>query len=207
MAETMSPSRTTAGQIGKLQEMFGAGLRKAEELPSDAVQQAMEKQGDALVSDLVKVVRKYVEMFINMFVRVVQVNRSRDPHEAIRATGRREYLNDEVVTSMPRGKDERAEVVFFKPDLSKRNGYVSDDSLEKEYELRGLISADPYSLSAVNEDDQAFADEHPNAVHWKDSSGRGGYAAFYRWCGERSVHVGRLGNDWVDNWWFAGVRK
>lgn len=207
MAKTMSPSEVTAvtaGQIGKLQEMFGAGIRKAK-FPSDAVQQAMEKQGDALVSDLVRAVRKRVEMFVNIAVRVVCVNRNRKPQEAIRATGRCEYLDDQVVSAMPCGEGEIAEVVFFKPDLSEKNGHISDDDLEREYESRGLIPIDPYSLSAVNEDDPAFADDHPNAIHWKDS-GRWCYAAFDRWCGERSVRVSRS-NDWGGRWWFAGARK
>jgi hypothetical protein len=89
----------------------------------------------------------------------------------------------------------------------KLNRYVSDADLDKEYELRGLKPADPYSLAAVNEDDPAFADDHPNGTHWKDGDGNWCYAVFRRWFDERDVFVSRDGNGWDDGWWFAGLRK
>ena len=97
--------------------------------------------------------------------------------------------------------------MFFKPDLSQHNDFISDDDLEKEFELRGLKPADPVSVAAVNEADPAFADEKPHGTHWKDAKGNWYYAAFFRWNGKRRVDVDRSGNDWDDRWWFAGVRK
>jgi len=82
---------------------------------------------------------------------------------------------------------------------------VNDADLDKEYASRGLIPADPFSLATVNEADPAFADEHPNATHWKDVNGKLCYAAFSRWFGERGVLVYRFGGGWRDRWWFAGL--
>jgi hypothetical protein len=104
---------------------------------------------------------------------------------------------------MPKGEGEEVEVVFFR--LSR---WVSDTDLDKEYGLRDLKPADPYSLSAVNEADPDFTDEHPNGTHWQDANGNWCFAAFIRWDGdERSVNVDRDGNDWNGSWWFAGLRK
>lgn len=97
-----------------------------------------------------------------LIIRKVKVDRSRTPQEALDATGRWvQYIDHEVADAMPKGDGEEAEVIFFKPDLSERNGVISDYDLEKEYELRGLKPADPYSVAAVNEADHAFADKMP----------------------------------------------
>lgn len=192
----------TAGQIGKIQDLLGAGLRKAG-LQSEPTQLVIEHQGDVLVAQLVAVVRSLVEVVSNLVVRKVSVNRTRTPQEVLKATGRRQYVTDAVVKTMPQGEGEEAEVVFF-----KLGRYVNDADLEKEYELRGLKPVDPYSLAAVNEADPAFADEKPNATHWKDSSGKWCYAAFNHWYGhERYVSFNRHEVDWHDHWWFAGLRK
>lgn len=207
MAETMTPSEIaviTAGQIAKINENLAAALRKSG-FPKDSVQQILETQGDTIVGEMVVVLRKRVEAISGIIVRRVAVNRVRTPQEAIGATGRNQYVTDSVVGTMPRGDGEEAEVHFF--NLGR---YVNDLELDKEYELRGLKPADPYSLAAVNEDDSAFADEHPNGTHWKDANGKWCYAAFSRWRDERRVlvaHVRRYDRDWYDDWWFAGLRK
>ena len=143
----------------------------------------------------------------DMIVRRVKVNRARSPQEAIEATGRAQCLDYKVVKAMPRGEGDEVEVVFFKPDLSSHNGFVSDDELEKEFELRGLKPADPISVAAVNEADPAFADKKSHSTHWKDAKGNWCYATFIRSGGEREVNVSRDGGGWGDFWWFAGVRK
>ena len=203
MAETMTPSESmTSGQIGKIQELLGAGLRKAD-LPGDATQEVLENQGHQLVGELVAVVRKFVEAVCSLICRIVTVNRVQEPRQALEATGRVLYVDDDVVKTMPRGKGEKAKVFFFKVGR-----YVSDDQLEEECASRGLVPTDPYSLAKVNEDDPAFADSHPNGTHWKDSSGKWCYAAFRQWHdGKRSVYVDRRGSGWDGYWWFAGSRE
>ena len=203
MTDVMIPSDETisAGQVGKIQEDLGAALRKSG-LPREPVQQVIENQSAALNAELVAVVRKYVEMVSNIIVRRVPVNILRTPQQALDATGHKQYTNNDVVAAMPKGAGGEVEVHFFKLDR-----YISDNDLEGEYASRGLKPADPCSLAAVNEADPAFADEHPNGTHWKDAKGKWCFAAFGRWGGERELSVDRYDNDWLDYWWFAGVRK
>ena len=202
MAKTMSPSETiTAGQIGKIQEILGAALRKSN-LQSNPTQQVLETQGDVLATELVVVILKRVEAVSNIIIRCVSVNRDHSPQGILDATSRKQYTNSDVVAAMPKGKGGKAEVVFF-----KLGHYVSDNDLEKEYELRGLKPADSYSIAAINEVDPTFADEHPNTTHWKDTNGNWCYIGFRRWNDRRYVYVYRRAYNWYDSWWFAGLRK
>lgn len=196
--ETMTPS-----QIGKVQEIVGAACRKAG-FPSAPVQQVLEHQGAQLTAEILAVLRKFVEAVSNLIVRVVTgVNRTLTPQQMLDATGRNQYTNREVLQAMPRGEGDEKEIVFFQ--VGKE---ISDDDLEKEFELRGLKPAHPYSLAEVNQDDPAFADSRPNCTHWKDENGKWCYIAFNRWgVGARDVDVHRNDNGWYDDWWFAGVRK
>lgn len=139
----------------------------------------------------------------NLIVRRATVDRSRRPQEVLDATGREQYTDPDVVAAMSGGGTgvEEVEVHFFKLG---RN--VNDAELDKEYELRGLKPADPYSLAVVNEA-PALGDNHPNATHWKDAGGNWCYAAFDRWVYGRGVDVGRGAGGWDGRWWFAGLRK
>ena len=202
--ENVTPSiePVTEGQIGKFNQNVTARLLKHKaEIPSNLFQQIL---GDTtLIDEVHAAIRKRIDAMSNMITRVVSVNRKRYAQQALDATGRKQYVNSDVVIAMPSGEGEEAEVIFFK--LGK---YVSDANLDKEYDLRGLKPADPYSLAAVNEADPAFADEHPNCTHWKDAKGKWCFAAFDHWDGgRRSVDVSRDGGGWNDYWWFAGVRK
>lgn len=133
-----------------------------------------------------------MEAFSNLIVRKVPVNRNRSRQEALDATNRAQYTNRKVVDTMPEAEGDEAEVVFFKPDLRSRLGFISDDDLKKEFELRGLRPADPVSLAAVNEADPAFADDKFLGTYWKDAQGIWCYATFGRWTArERSVCVCR----------------
>ena len=202
MAKTMTPSAVmTDGQIDKAVEVYRAMLKKhRSELGSKEVQQILSR--DDYVGEQVGVLRRCVEAVSDLIIRSVDVNRNRTPQEALAATGRVQYVDNDVVNSMPRGKGNTKKVVFF-----KESRFISDDDLEKKYELRGLVPVDPYSLAAVNEKDPAFADTHPNVTHWKDSNGKWCYAAFNLWDGKRNVNVHRNGHDWYGSWWFAGVSK
>lgn len=181
--------------------MFADALVKSG-LPSEPTQQVLASQGSTLADEFVALIRKRVESMSIIIVRRVKVDRTRTPQAMLDATGRNKYVTDSVVKTMPKGDGDEADVHFFKLDR-----YVSDADLDKEYELRGLIPADPYSEGAVNEADPAFADDHPNATHWKDDDDQWCYTAFYRWDGgERCVCVFRRGSGWHNCWWYAGVR-
>ena len=211
MTKIMTPSKmTTAGQIDKAVANYRALLEKhSRDFNTEAVQTVLgqtELAGEqfAVFRQRVKVVSNLI---VNLIVRKVPVNRSRSSQEALDATTRAQYTDRKVVDAMPKGEGDEAEIVFFKPDLSERNGFISDDHLEKEFDLRDLKPADPISVAAVNEADPTFADQIPHGTHWKNANGCWCYAAFIRWDGERKVRVSRVDNGWLGHWWFAGVRK
>ncbi len=207
MAKTTTASRPmTNGQIENAVAKLRDALRKHRtEFGSEPVQLVLGVEN--LGMELLAPFRKRVEAVSNLIVRRVTVNRTRTPQSMLDATGRKQHTNQDVVDAMPRGEGEKAEVYFFKPDLTERGGWISDADLEEEFESRGFAPADPYTLGAVNEVDPAFTDSHPNGTHWKDAQGRWCFAAFGRWYDEPSVSVHRSDDDWDGRWWFAGVRK
>ena len=149
--------------------------------------------------------------------------------EALVATGREVYVTNEVVTYMPAHKDgaeprklyvpgqitspdeedlEKVEIFFFNLDPDEFGPEISDEDLDTQYAMRGLEACDPYTLTAANQADPAFADEYPNATHWKDSKGLWCFALFG--CLSRAgrhVRVRQDSRSWGTYWWFAGVRK
>lgn len=201
--KAITPSKPiTEGEIGKICELIAAKLRKSN-LLSEFVQAVLKtRRGGELADNLVADLRRMVDAISDLITRCVTVNRSQTPQAALAATGRKQYTNDEVVANMPRGEGDEVEVVFF-----KLGRWINDDELEKEYEIRGLVPSDPYSLAAVNEDDPDFANKRPNGTHWKDSSGKWCFIAFNRWGDGRYVFVDRIDNKWPGYWWFAGRRK
>lgn len=206
MTQIMTAAEMTDGQIENAVSKLRDAMRKhRSEITSDVAQHVLgvENLGMMMFTPF----RQRALAVSNLIVRKAKVNRSRSEQEALEATGRAQCTDRKVVDAMPKGEGDEVEVVFFKPDLSERNGYISDDDLEKEFELRGLKPADPISVAAVNEADPAFADEKPHGTHWKDAKGNWCYAAFRRWFDERKVCVDRDDDDWHDFWWFASVRK
>ena len=206
MTQIMTATEMTDGQIENAVNKLRDAMRKhRSEITSDVAQQVLgvENLGMMMFTPF----RERAEAVSNLIVRKAKVNRSRSPQEALEATKRAQYTDRKVVDAMPKGEGDEAEVVFFKPDLSQRNGFISDDDLEKEFELRGLKPADPISVAAVNEADPAFADEKPHGTHWKDARGNWCCVEFGCWLDGREVFVGRHCVDWSGIWWFAGVHK
>lgn len=193
-------------QIEELVDKFRKELLEHRgEITYNTAQKVIEVEGIGLKMFLP--LRERAEALSNLIVRKVKVDRSRSPQDAINATGRAGLINSQVVNAMPTAEADEVEVVFFKVDMVGRNGYISDDDLEKEFELRGLKPADPFSVAAVNEADPAFADEKPNGTHWKDNEGDWCYATFCRWRDKRLVNVGRRDDHWDGGWYFAAIRK
>lgn len=205
MANTMTPSQEskemTERQIDKAVANYRAMLVKyAPEMDSQAVQAVLGQP--ELADEQLTVFRRRVEAISKMVVRRVKVvNRSRTPQKSVHATKRAEYLNDEVVNSMPRGKQEEVEVCFFL--LEK---FTSAADVQQALADRGL-EPDPYALAAVNEEDPSFADNHPNGTQWVDSDGNHCYLAFGGFGGGRLVDCFRNEVGWDGYWWIGGVRK
>lgn len=139
----------------------------------------------------------------SLILRVGAVNRSQEPRKMLEDTGYIIFGNKYVVESMPKGCGEEVEVVFF-----KLGRYISDDILEKEYELLSLKPCDPYSLIAVNRADHSFVHRLPNGTHWKDAKGRWCCAKLHVRSDEPYIRVELCRHrDWYPLWSFAGIRK
>jgi hypothetical protein len=119
--------------------------------------------------------------------------------ELIKSKGFTPYINEDVLKTAP--KQIKGKIEFFKLDR-----YISNEDLEKEYESRGLVPADPYSMLSI---DLSILDEKRYvATHWKDKDGKWCFASFRRWSDDgRYVNVDQYAYDWLDYWWFGGVRK
>jgi len=143
----------------------------------------------------------------NFITRIVIVDRTRTPKEALRATGcaiQAAYADDSLVENMStcgNGIENDVKVIFFR--LGRK---ISDKDLAVEYEKRGL-KPDPFAVVAVNEADPAFTREHPNSTFWKDLNGACLSVCFGSYGLVRRVFVNRDKNEWDENWWFGGVPK
>jgi len=202
--KTMTPSAEsramTDGQIAKAVSNYRALLEKhAGEFDSRTAQIVLGQP--ELANEMLSVFRRRAEAISEMIVRRVTVVRNRNPQEAISATNRTEYLNNEVVDDMPRCEGEEVEVYFF--PLKK---YTSVADVQRMMEECGL-KPDPYAVDAVNEQDPIFADKHPNFTQWVDKNGNHCYLAFSRWDGKRDVDCSRSESGWDGDWFVCGVRK
>lgn len=199
MANPLTPS-----QIDKLLDLFRAALRKLNPF-SDEAQDLIEHHWDDVKAEVstavVDALNRVLVRTRNTIIRTVKVVRTSSPKEMLDATKRVQYTDKSVVEGIPKGEGEDVTVEFFK--LGK---YVSDETLDLEYQKRGL-TPDPYAQAAVNEADPAFAEEYPNGTYWKDEDGNWCFIAFGRHGGGRCVDVGRNDDGWGDYWWFGGVRK
>lgn len=165
------------------------------------VMQAFIEHRDPWAKSTPAVNDKFKEMIAagTMIVhRGVVVNRNRTPQEAIAATGRKQYVDDKAVASMPRGQGEVVDLYYV-----KANRFLSDDNLEKWMEELGL-TFDPRAQAADNEANPTFADDYPNGAQWKNSKGEWCFSAFNRWDDERLVDIYRHGFGWNGSWWFPG---
>lgn len=199
----MTPSETiSVAQISTIKVLIGAALQKSE-LPKEPTKQVIETQGAELTEAFVAELRRRVEAISNMIVRrVIGINRTQTPQEALDATGRRQYTTQLVVDAMSRGTGDNVELMFFELDYDPW-----PVELECEYELRGL-KADPFALAKYMEDNPAFADDRPVACQWDlDEKGETSFAYFHRWANVREVRVDRDACRWVRIYRFAGVRK
>ncbi len=206
MAESMSPSGLAPmsdGQIGKFQELLGAGLRKAYLPRNPAVQFTLEMQGAALVGEWVATLRNRVETVSLMTTRRVRnVDRTLTPQLMLDATDRVQYTDRKVVASMPQGGFKEGDIFFFQQ--LPRN--PSSAEVAEAFEFRGL-KADPYALAKFNQDNPRFAADHPNGTQWKDAEGRTCSMTFGLKSGEYYVCVDHRCDDWPTGTWFAGVPK
>ena len=211
MTPSLIPMNTTPNQINKAVANYRALLeRYSKRFESDAVQEVLGQPD--FVGEQFGIFRRRVESASKTITRLVQANRSRTGQEAINATSRLQHAEQDVVDSMPQGCGDRVEIRFFKIDSEDR-GYLdfSDDAIDREFELRGLKPADPYSVAAVNELDPAFADYHANCTRWRHN-GCWCYAMFSSQIDRAGIRrevriVSHRYHIRGVVWWFAGIRN
>jgi hypothetical protein len=135
-------------------------------------------------------------------MRKVKVDRN---FNVTQATQRVQNIRESVLDTAPMGQGLPEEVELHYFCLGRD---VSDDDLAYEYDYRGLIP-DPQAQATDNEIDPAFADEYPNATHWKNSKGQWCSITFYRLLHDRYIGAAVHGcsSIWHGSWWFAGRPK
>jgi len=184
----------TNGQIGQISDRLATKLRESN-LPLEGVQKVLTMPGNVAIDKMIAVFREHVEAQSEIIIRRVRVKRTRTPQEALNATGRKKYLDDNVVATMPQGEGDEVDVHFVP---TKRFVPVKEvPAFLAQYDL----VPDPRAQAAVNEEDPAFADEHPNGSQW----GNNCCLAFGRWGGGRGVDCGRGDGDWGGGWFLSGV--
>ena len=136
-------------------------------------------------------------------IHVTNINRTQTPLEAIKATRRNQYLNDEVVKNIPMGIEygESVTLEVFKPGK-----YQTAKQIDEWYEKEGLVP-DPIALLKHLEDNPEAADSKSLAVQWKDNDGNYCYLTLDVWLDGRGVNVSQNSYDWNDDWSFVGLRK
>ena len=193
----------TTGQAGNMADQLTTYCRKnGSTLPKDIVQEVLKQEGGDLAKEQFELLRARVDRRASMIVRHVKIDPTLTPKQVVDATGRNQYVSDEVLATMPAsvGPDED-DVYFFKVGRS-----LTAEQLDKEYELRGLVP-NPRKQVQANADDPSFADEHWNGTQWNRDGKVSSFLAFDGWGGGRNVDGSRYGYEWDGRWWFAGVRK
>ncbi|MEO6077475.1 MAG: hypothetical protein ABIP54_01700 [Candidatus Andersenbacteria bacterium] len=203
----MTASTIIDGQIDDVVAKLRDALRKHRpEISFEAAQQVLGWEDLGMM--LLEPFRQQVEMMSSLIVRRVKVDRTRSGRQVIYDPEGVQYVNQEIVDSMPCGEGDEVDSVFFKPLKWEctRSGYVSHDDLRKAYDRRNIIP-DVYAVAKANEDNRVFTDNHPNIVYWKNTNGIWNFISFRRWRGRRRVTVRRHEGGWDDDWWFGGSRK
>jgi hypothetical protein len=134
--------------------------------------------------------------------RVENIDRSRTPYDAIKATGRVLCLNDEVVKDMPMGEGKEKEVFLIPFEKT-----LTPEGLEQEVDKIGVELADPNTVCALNEQYPELADTYPNATQWRNKNGKACCAIFHDWACEREVTVFQNYAEWSDSLFVVCILK
>ena len=209
MDETMTPSqkRMTQRQINKAVDNYRALLEKhVPEFESAAVQIVLGQSEFAeaqlaLFRERVEAITgrvlapNGVVMPEGTVVRRVRVDGTRPPREVVDGTGRKQYINNDVLATLP-PSDSGEMDVYFVPTRK----YVPVNEAGVFLAQFGLVF-NPRAQAAANEGDPSLADTVPNGTQW----GKNCYLTFHRWRGGRVVNCDRGGFGWFGIWFLSGV--
>ncbi len=128
----------------------------------------------------------------------VWVNAQLSNTEVIVSTGKKRNIIRSVLVDMPKCEKGYIKLIFFKVGRS-----LSEVDLSKEYDLRGLKPADPYSICVFNAKNPNFSNKHPHGTHWKDKDDNWCFILFDR---KNFVYIAPDADGWSKIWWFVGVK-
>lgn len=205
---SLSPSPfvcVSDGQIGKVQGIVGAAMRKGRRhISKDVLQSVL--QGDITSKGLVDNIQQTISNYAGI-VRHVLVDYERSIESTLQGSGiKGRFLGyssgDLRRAPKARTGKEIVEFVFFKP------GYlISDQQVRQEFEARGL-SVDVYAQATANADDPNFARHHPNIVAWKVEER---YLKSLNFHQKDDRTYFSIEDDWVRDYssdtWFGGARS
>lgn len=109
------------------------------------------------------------------------------------------YIDEDISLPEKQTYEEPIEYINF-------GKYVSAGELQEEYETRGVVPVDPYTI-LESIDENLEEKRHYIGTQWKDANGNYCSAFFNRWCRGRRVRVRRHDDGWYGPWWFPVVRK
>ena len=205
----LNPSTISDAKVGRFFDILRPEVKQTLALSDTDFQRYFieGEKGLRIKSRFAKLLQEIeAEATNTMVVIAMQVDYDRDPMEVIRMCGYKEYITENVVSSMPRrrkGVVENVPVTFYRLDR-----WVDMEESDREEESR-ILEPDPYALATIIKDDISFIVGHPCYCQWGREGKVASYLAFLRGiCGrDRDVHCDRAEGKWVGDYWRSGVRK
>ncbi len=162
---------------------------------AEAVKNRNGKATETKKADTSLIAPNGIELPEGTVIRRTRVDPMRTPQEVIAATGRKPYVNDCVLATMPQSEGGEIDVYFLP---TKR--FMPMKEVTAFLAQYGLVS-NPRAQASANEDNPAFADKYPNGSQW----GNNCYLTFGRWSGDRGVRCRRDDGGWSGGWFLSGV--
>ncbi len=134
-------------------------------------------------------------------VRRVRVNRNQVLRQAIEATNRYQYINEDALVDAPEQNIQFEEVDVYFFNLGR---FVRADEIDENMLLLNLVP-DLLAQIQVNQDVPSFADQRKNSTQWNRVGMTASYLAFSTWDGKRGIVCDRNDCGCDETWWFAGA--
>ncbi len=201
MDQTM-PSFISEGQIDRISDSIRAALRKNKSkfLMTD-VQEWMEGLGEQFIH----VYARRIKKLKRMIVFDLEIDRAKTPAELLEGSIFAVYPGVMTIGSIPNSRKSKEKIYFFNCESSRP---LLEWEYEREFELRGLIPADPHLVVAANLKKPEFHKDHLNGTFWKNTDGTWNGMIFDTMFSLPSVTSGKnKPQDQSLNFWFAGMKK
>ena len=132
----------------------------------------------------------------------VNVNRKLSAEEAIAATGCKQVVEPQILSSMPSGREDSVEVLFV-----RLNKWMNNEQAAEFLRENKLVAAEPLALAAYIAANPDFAKNYPCFTHWQGKAGLWCHQSFRLSLGESKVRVqiAQNGHQWPGDWWVSGM--